>query len=115
MMARDRIQRVRQEADALQHPPTNLRMTAHEDPLLGIERGAFAQDGVWHRDLADVVQDCAKLQLAQGAVGQPTPPGNAQAVLADPLDVSAGVVVARLHRLRQRRDRLQIPAIEPVG
>jgi hypothetical protein len=94
-----------EELDLAQDLPAHQRMALHQRPLFRRQRLGLPQDRVRHRDLADVVQQEAELDLGVVDERRVEHPGDLHAVGGDALGVLAGVGVTRLDGVAQRAHR----------
>ncbi len=107
--ARDHLAELHdRRARAGQQVAAHVGVALHDLALLGRQRVGLAQDVVGDRDLADVVHRARAAQQL-GLVG--AQPGRQRELVAqarDPLDVLAGLLVARLDGLAEALDDLQL-------
>ncbi len=85
-----------EEVDVAQDLRADLRVVGDELELLGAQRLGLEQDRVRDRDLADVVQQEAELELGLVRDVHAHGTGDGQAVGGDALGVLAGIGVACL-------------------
>ena len=89
------------------------RMLAHHLPLFVGQRAVLAQDGVRHRDLADVVEQGAVLQHLELLGSRPQDAlAEDAAVIGDAHAVPAGHAVAPVHGPPERFEGLAIGGLE---
>ena len=88
-------------------------MALHHDPLVVVERARLVEDRLGDPDLADVVHQRADLDRIEIRARVAEPLRKPDRDVGDALGVTAGVVVLRLHRARQRRDRLEVASCAP--
>ena len=90
-------------------------MALHDLALLGVELARLEEDAVGDADLADVVQRARVAQQLGVRDAQPIWRREALAQEAHPLDVRAGVAVARLGRLGEAADDLELRLAQLLG
>jgi hypothetical protein len=86
----------------------------HDLPLLRGQRALLEQHAIGDRDLADVVHRGGVHELLGLGLGHPDVEGELGAHAAHPRDVDAGGVVARLGRVGEAADELEL-ALAQVG
>jgi hypothetical protein len=86
----------------------------HDLPLLRGQRALLEQHAIGDRDLADVVHRGGVHELLGLGLGHPDVAGELGAHAAHPRDVDAGGVVARLGRVGEAPDELEL-ALAQVG
>ena len=102
----------REEIDPVHHLRTDHRMLRHQRAFALGQRPRLVEDRVRDRDLADVVQKKAELQLRH--LGQPQPEGacDLHPIRGDSLGVLAGVGVSCLDRIGEGPDGGRVGAPE---
>ena len=101
-----------EEGDALDEAAPQLRMGAHDLPLVHAEAAGLEQDAVGDADLADVVEEDAVLEIPHLAVGHAVGAGDGQGVADYPTRVGLGAHVAGVEGGSQRLESGQVRFFE---
>src|SRR6266536_1936423 len=104
-----------QEHDTRQHCFAEDGVRLHLAPLRRAERAGLLEDPVGNPDLADVVKEepVRRALVAHNSLADGLSEGRRVALYA--LRVRAGARVLRLQRARERRDRLEIRALQELA
>src|SRR3954454_12969742 len=89
------------DAEAVEHPEADLRMTLEDEPLGVGERARLAQDLLRDRELAEVVEASGEARELDVLGIEPDAGRDARGEVADALGVAARVRVTRVHGLRE--------------
>src|SRR5207302_9073687 len=83
---------LREALDRREDLLSELRVLLHDLPLFGVERTRLQQDARRDSDLADVVEECAKLELFQRLRVEPERRAHLQCGVGDPARMRRGVL-----------------------
>src|SRR5215204_623211 len=97
MMGKNKLSGVVQKLEVTQELVAEFGVLPHGDPLDGIELGRLPQNAVRDFEFADVMQQRAVLNLAQGFSRNAMLAGNARRQTGNSSRVAAGTLVAIIH------------------
>src|SRR5438128_1548836 len=103
-----------EKGDALDEAAPEVRVGAHDLPLVGREGPGLEEDAVRDADLADVVKEHAVLDVTELAVGQSVGAGKGQGVADHAPGVSVGAHVTRVESGAERLQGRAIRVLELV-
>src|SRR5262249_61767873 len=91
--------RDRLDAEALEHPESDLRMPLQHEALRLVQGPRLAQDLLGNCELAEVVQARGEPRQLDLPLVEPEAAADARCKLADALRMTARARIARVHRL----------------
>src|SRR5207244_159545 len=100
------------ERDALDEALADLRVGAHDLPLLGRQRTRLEEDRVGNADLPDVVEEDALLEVLELVAGNAVGPRDRERVAVDPARVRLGADVSGVEGGAERFERRAIGVLE---